>query len=114
MIKMYGIKNCSTVKKARDWLEDQGLAFEFIDFKKTPPSIELLESWIDTAGIDKVINKRGTTWRKLSEAEQTSVLQDRQLTLVSDSPSTIKRPVLQTDTGLFFGFKAEEYQKIFS
>lgn len=109
-IIMYGIKSCDTVKKARVWLDSNGIEFEFVDFKTSPPNETLLSDWVAEAGIEKVVNKRGTTWRKLSAEQQQDVLERGLFHSLQENPSTIKRPVLQTDSGLYFGFKPEEYE----
>ena len=114
MTTMYDIKNCSTVKKAQVWLESNGIDYTFVDFKKTPPEASLVKQWIDSAGVETVINKRGTTWKKLTEEEQSSILDLSNLELVTNNPSTVKRPVLETNGDIHFGFKEDEYNAIFS
>lgn len=107
---MYGIKACDTVKKAREWLDTKGIEYDFVDFKKTPPTETLLKWWINEAGLETVINKRGTTWRKLTAEQQQSILEEGLLVPLIDYPSTIKRPVLETRNGVYFGFKPEFYE----
>ena len=72
MIKLYGIPNCDTVKKARSWLAENGIEFEFVDFKKNSPTADLIDGWLNQADLEILLNKRGTTWRKLDKDAQES------------------------------------------
>jgi Spx/MgsR family transcriptional regulator len=110
-VTMYGIKACDTVKKARVWLDTKGIDYEFIDFKKTPPDEALLNKWIHAAGLETVVNKRGTTWRKLTTDQQQNIFSAGLLAPLMENPSTIKRPVLETENGIYFGFKPDLYEK---
>lgn len=107
-MKVYGIPNCGSVKKARVLLEEQSAGYEFIDFKKSPPSTELIQSWVDKAGIEVVLNKRGTTWRKLDDAQKTETDGAKLVTLMSEQPSLIKRPIIETGKDLLVGFDADK------
>ena len=107
MTVIYGIANCDTVKKARAWLAANGLAYEFVDFKKQPPSVGLIESWLTQIPLDALLNKRGTTWRKLTPHPQEAVK------LMAEQPSIIKRPVLDKDGGFHVGFSEESYRTLF-
>ena len=100
MTNVYGIANCDTVKKARFWLAGQGLAYTFHDFKKQGVPADKLPVWASAVGWDKLINRHGTTWRKLDAASQasTETPQGAQ-TLALDHPSIIKRPVVQWPNG---------------
>lgn len=114
MITLYGIANCATVKKARTWLEQNDIAFEFIDFKKQKPNIEELQTWCDALSLAVLLNKRGTTWRKLTEQEQQNAQNPAEaLRLMSENPSLIKRPVLIYQNQIFCGFSDEKYAEIF-
>lgn len=111
MIQVYGIPNCDTVKKARAWLAEQGFAHEFHDFKKTGVSADQLRTWAAALGWDKLLNRQGTTWRKLTTAQQASAADPAgALALLQAQPSLIKRPVVAWPSGqLSLGFKAEDW-----
>lgn len=108
-IHLYGIPNCDTVKKARTWLVGQGLAYTFHDFKKEGADPDRLAQWIDAAGLDTVLNRRGTTFRALSDADKADIDSAKAVRLMADSPSLIKRPVVEHPGGLLVGFKADEW-----
>ncbi|CAC9449070.1 FIG138056: a glutathione-dependent thiol reductase [bacterium endosymbiont of Bathymodiolus sp. 5 South] len=105
---MYGIKNCDTIKKARQFLEAQGVDFEFIDFRQTPIDRQTLQSFIDGVGWDKLINKRSTTYRNLSDGEKQNITSE----LTLKNPTLIKRPVLVTKQGVSVGFDKAFYQRL--
>jgi Spx/MgsR family transcriptional regulator len=112
-MKVYGIVNCSTVKTARAWLDRHKTAYEFVDFKKTPPSEALLERWCKTFGWETVLNRRGTTWRMLSLAQQTKVKdQKTAIALMLEKPTVIKRPVVDDGRPRAIGFDETEYAKL--
>ncbi|WP_174875861.1 ArsC family reductase [Vogesella oryzae] len=114
MITLYGIPNCDTVKKARQWLTAQQLDFTFHDFKKQGVDAALLGHWIGEIGLDKLINRAGTTWRALSDAEKAQAANvDGAIALLQAKPSIIKRPVLDNAGKLSVGFKAEQWQEAF-
>ena len=106
MIDIYGIPNCDTVKKARKWLESEGVEFTFHDFKKEGVTPSQLDEWIAQAGLDVVLNKRGTTWRKLPDDVKADLDHDKALQLMTENPSMIKRPILvRQDGSVHIGFK---------
>lgn len=109
MIHLYGIPNCDTVKKARAWLDGQGIAYTFHDYKKEGADPARLAQWIDTAGLDTVLNRRGTTFRALPEADKADIDAAKAVRLMAASPSLIKRPVVEHPGGLLVGFKADEW-----
>lgn len=110
-MKVYGIKNCDTVKKARAWLDDHGIEYEFVDFKKTPPSAEEIVRWCDALGVEKVLNRRGTTWKKFSESEQARAdTFHGTIALLVAHPSAIKRPVVEIGSDYLVGFDEGAYQ----
>lgn len=109
MIKIFGIKNCDTMKKAFAWLEANGVAYEFIDYKKAGIAAARLPDWNQRAGWQKLLNTRGLMWKKLSEAERADVDEAKALQLMAQYPSLIKRPVLDTGTALLVGFSPETY-----
>jgi len=113
-ITVYGIPNCDTVKKARQWLTEQGLAFDFHDFKKQGVPEAGLDAWLPALGWDKLVNRQGTTWRKLDAALQAGVQDDASArALMLQQPSVIKRPVVdwgpQAQPRFTVGFKAETW-----
>ena len=110
-MKVYGIVNCNTVKAARQWLGARELACEFVDFKKTPPTRELLERWCKTFGWETVLNRRGTTWRTLPPAMQAKVKDEKSaIALMLDKPSVIKRPIVEEGKTMLIGFEEETYR----
>lgn len=113
MTKIYGIKNCDTMKKAFTWLDEKGADYEFIDFKKTQPDEKILLQAIKEHGWETVINKRGTTWRKLPDDIQNNMDETKAVTLAQDNPSIIKRPLLVHNGQTHIGFKPEQYESIF-
>ncbi len=114
MVKVYGIPNCDTVKKARKWLDAQGVDYEFIDFKKSPPTEALLKTWLKHWPWDELINKRGTTWRKLSDDIKDAMNPSLAISTMMEQPSIIKRPVLIDGKQHLLGFKEADYQAFFS
>ncbi len=110
MIKLYGIANCDTMKKARKWLEKNNLEYEFHDYKKSGVPEKNLEQWVKEAGWEVVLNKRGTTWRKLDETIKSNINKNSAIAVMMENPSAIKRPVLESDNILLIGFKEDEYQ----
>ena len=112
-VTIYGIKNCDTMKKARSWLEDHDVDYQFHDYKAVGIDRAHLEAWIDEAGLDTVLNRAGTTFRKLPDANRESLTPDKAIALMLDQPSMIKRPVLETKGKLLVGFKPEIYAGAF-
>ncbi len=114
MLKIYGIKNCNSMKKAFDALQAKGLSYEFHDYKKQGIDADTLKIWLKEIGQDTVLNKKGTTWKKLSEDEQTRALssEDHLIEALIAQPSLIKRPVLQTSKGFLVGFDETAYQNL--
>jgi Spx/MgsR family transcriptional regulator len=110
---IYGIKNCDTMKKARTWLEGHGVAYDFHDYKAVGIDRAHLERWIDEAGWETVLNRAGTTFRKLPDAAREGLNREKAIALMLDQPSMIKRPVLEADDKLLIGFKPEIYERTF-
>jgi arsenate reductase len=109
-IALYGIPNCDTVKKARTWLEGQGIAYDFHDYKKEGADAGKVAGWVDAKGMDVVLNKRGTTFRKLTDAEKAQADDAAgAVDLLVANPSMIKRPVVEHGGGLLVGFNADEW-----
>lgn len=112
MIQLYGINQCSTVKKAKLCLDNQGIAYEFIDYKKTPPTAALIKSWLTLWDYDQLINRRGTTWRKLPESVKESLNEAQAIKLMLEQPSIIKRPILIAGKTALLGFDEASYQQL--
>ncbi|ARN74975.1 ArsC family reductase [Oceanicoccus sagamiensis] len=113
MTTLYGIKNCDTVKKARQWLDDHNADYQFHDFRATPITQAQVEAWIGQLGWDTVVNKRSTSWKQLSEAQRNSMDQDTAIAAILDNPTLVKRPLLDIDGSFTVGFKASIYQDLF-
>ena len=109
MIKLYGIKNCDTMKKAMNWLSENGVAYEFIDYKKAGVAADKLPDWAARAGWEKLLNTRGLMWKKLSDEERAAVDGEKALKLMAQYPALIKRPVLDAGSKLLVGFAPETY-----
>jgi Spx/MgsR family transcriptional regulator len=111
-MKVYGITNCNTVKKAIDWLKANKVPYEFHDFKKLGVSAEKLQEWEAKAGYEKIMNKQGTTYKQLDpEVKESIKTKEDALALLKEKTSLIKRPVIEKDGFLFFGFDEEVYTK---
>jgi len=113
-IILHGIPNCDTVKKARVWLDQHGVAFAFHDYKKAGIDRPRLEAWVARHGWETVLNRAGTTFKKLSEAERADLDGDRAIALMLAQPSMIKRPVLDLGDRTLVGFKPEIYAAAFA
>ncbi|MFW2176366.1 MULTISPECIES: Spx/MgsR family RNA polymerase-binding regulatory protein [unclassified Moraxella] len=114
-IKIYGIKNCSTMKKAFDKLTALGLDYEFFDYKKQAIDHATLSDWVETVGIDKIMNSKGTTFRNLTDEQKTQAKADTDfaITLMTEKPSIIKRPVVVTQTGdIIVGFDEQAFEQL--
>jgi len=109
ILSCYGIKNCDTMKKAMNWLTENGFAYEFIDYKKAGVAEANLPDWSARAGWEKLLNTRGLMWKKLTDEERSAVDQSKALRLMAQYPSLIKRPVLDTGSKLLVGFSPETY-----
>jgi len=109
-ITLYGIPNCDTVKKARTWLADNGHDFTFHDFKKQGLSRELVEGWLKDLDWETLVNRKGMTWRNLSDERKASITDnDSAIALMLENPSVIKRPVLVGQGPVSVGFSADQY-----
>ncbi|WEJ61580.1 arsenate reductase [Thiomicrorhabdus lithotrophica] len=111
-MKMYGIPNCDTVRKARKFLEANGTEYDFHDFKKQGLSIETIQTWLSSQPIDVIVNKRSTSWKQLTDEQKQHLMDQTDLSPLTEMPTLIKRPVLETNSVLLFGFKADEYQAL--
>lgn len=108
-MKLYGIKNCDTVKKARKWLDENGVDYQFHDFKKDGLDDALLSCWEKALGWEALINRRGTTWRKLSEEVRDTMSAQTAHAIMLENPSIIKRPVVERGDDVRVGFSADEW-----
>jgi arsenate reductase (glutaredoxin) len=114
-IMLYGIPNCDTVKKARNWLDRHDIAYAFHDFKKSGISRDLIDGWLGSLDWEVLINRKGTTWRGLSDQGKASVIDAKSAAeLMLAAPSIVKRPVLAFDDGIHVGFSDELYQRLFN
>jgi arsenate reductase len=114
MITLYGIPNCDTVKKARTWLADQQQDFNFHDFKKQGLTAEQVKHWLKSVDWEVLVNKKGTTWRALSDERKAQIVDaNSAIALMLENPSVIKRPVLQRTDGSHVGFSDAQYRQIF-
>lgn len=109
MATIYGIKNCDTMKKARDWLDAHGVAYDFHDYKAAGIDRPHLEAWSRAVGWQTLLNRAGTTFRKLPEADRSDIDEAKAIALMLAQPSMIKRPVLDLGDRLLVGFKPESY-----
>ena len=112
-VVIHGIPACDTMKKARRWLDDHGVAYTFHDYKKVGIDAETLQAWCDKVGWETLINRRGTTWRKLPEAEREGLDEKAAIALMQSNTSLIKRPVLVQDSGeILVGFDEKVYSTL--
>jgi Spx/MgsR family transcriptional regulator len=112
-VTIYGIKSCDTMKKAFTWLDQHGVAYDFHDYKKSGVTTAQLTKWCGAAGWEMVLNRAGTTFRKLPEAGRQNLTQDKAIALMIGNPSMIKRPILEAGATLEIGFKPERYAAVF-
>ncbi|WP_041523105.1 ArsC family reductase [Gilvimarinus agarilyticus] len=112
---LYGIKNCDTVKKARKWLDNNGISYQFHDFRGDGLSAAKVNEWIAEPGLEAIINKRSATWKTLSEQDKLNLFDVSSApALIIANPTIIKRPVLEASGTTHVGFNAEQYSAIFS
>ncbi|BCN93448.1 arsenate reductase [Thiomicrorhabdus immobilis] len=111
-MKMYGIPNCDTVRKAQKFLDNEKISYQFHDFKKQGLSLATIQNWLESQPIEVLVNKRSTSWKLLTEEQKEKLMSKEDLTVLTEMPTLIKRPVLETNSGILVGFKAEEYQKL--
>lgn len=111
---MYGIPNCDTIKRARQWLNERGVSYTFHDYKKQGADAGQVARWVAAAGLDKVLNKAGTTFRKLAEDDKADLTTAKAVALMVAQPSLIKRPIVEHPGGLLVGFKQAEWEAALS
>ncbi len=112
MTTIYGITNCDTMKRAFAWLKDNGIDYEFHDYKKVGVNAAMLKSWTSQVDWEKLLNTRGTTWRKLSEEQRADIGEKKAQQLMQQQPSLIKRPVLVHGSKILVGFDAKAYHEL--
>jgi arsenate reductase len=110
--RLYGIKNCDTMKKAWTWLDDHGVAYDFHDYKKAGIDRATLEGWVRQLGWETLLNRSGTTFKKLPDADKQGLTEAKAVELMLAQPSMIKRPVLHANGQLYVGFKPETYAEL--
>ena len=108
-VTLYGIPNCDTVRKARSWLDARGVAYAFHDYKKSGADPAKLAEWCPVAGWEKVLNRAGTTFRKLPDADKLGLDEAKAVALMAANPSCIKRPIVEHPGGLLVGFSSDEW-----
>jgi len=111
-ITLYGIPNCDTIKKARNWLQEHNIEYKFHNYKSDGVPEKKLNNWVRQAGWETLLNRRGTTWRKLDEAAKENVNEKKAVQLMLHHPSIIKRPVLEIGSKITVGFSENDYKKI--
>jgi arsenate reductase len=112
MIKIYGIPNCDTMKKARRWLEANGIEYDFHDYKKLGVPEKNLKNWVKQTGWETILNKRGTTWRKLDDDLKDNIDEAAAIQVMLNNPSIIKRPILESGKLLLIGFDEDQYKRL--
>ena len=113
MLRLFGIRNCDTVRKARRWLDGQGVEYSFHDVRSDGLSRTQLESWVKTLGWENLLNRRGTTWRKLPQAVRDNINKRAAVKLMLEQPAMIKRPVLDLGNSMHLGFSEETWTRLF-
>lgn len=113
-ITMYGIPNCDTIKKAKKWLEAEGVEYQFHDYRKQGIDATLVDRFCRQLGWENVLNKRGTTYRQLSAEQKETLNEANAIALLVEQPAMIKRPILVVGDDYYIGFKADQYATIFS
>lgn len=113
MTTLYGISNCDTVRKARKWLNEREIDYTFHDFRKDGLNPVQLRQWANELGWETLVNRRGTTWRKLPEETRDNMDETLALAVMEDQPAIIKRPVLEIGERLVVGFSPDHYQQLF-
>ena len=112
MLTLYGIANCDTIKKARRWLDEHGREYRFHDYRRDGLSETQLRAWVAELGWETLLNRRGTTWRKVPAAVQEAIDQESAIRLMLEQPSIIRRPLLDTGASRLLGFSESSYESI--
>ncbi|MFT5134224.1 MAG: arsenate reductase [Gammaproteobacteria bacterium] len=111
---LYGIKNCDTIKKAKKWLDGNGVDYQFHDFRSEGIDRKLIDSWLKQVEWETLLNTRGTTWRNLPNDLKEDISKTKAIKIMLENPTIIKRPVLSVKNKIYVGFKDEEYKSLFS
>ena len=112
MLDVYGIKNCNTVKKTLDWLNEHSIQYTFHDYKKEPAQDSKLIAWQQLVSWESLVNKKGTTWKKLSPEQQAAVVDEQSARAVLlQNNSMIKRPIIELENEIILGFDEEKYEQ---
>jgi len=111
VVRIYGIRNCDSMKKAFVWLAEHAVVCDFVDYRQVAPTAAQLADWNLRVGWKALLNTRGTTWRRLGEEDRADVDEARALTLMARHPSLIRRPVIDTGTALLVGFDPDRYAR---
>jgi len=114
MNKLFGISNCDTVRKAKKWLEANHVDFEYIDFRKNDFSEDHIQNWLQKVSFEDIVNQRSQAWKGLTDDQKRDLIAHKQIALLLETPTLIKRPVLHTSETLLFGFKEAQYQTQFA
>ena len=114
MLTMYGIPNCDTCRKARKWLEQESIPYEFHDLRVDGLTIEMLTRWTERTDWQALLNTRSQTWRKVPQADREAITMGSALSLMLTQPTLIKRPVLESQTVIAIGFTPAQYEELFS
>ncbi|WP_321276386.1 ArsC family reductase [Thiomicrorhabdus indica] len=111
-MKMYGISNCDTIKKAKKYLDANSIDYAFHDYKKSGIDTVTLEQWLKSVSLETLINKRSTTWRQLTDEQKHHLIENQNLAILVENPTLIKRPVLIHQQHILVGFKEADYQAL--
>ena len=112
MITLYGISNCDKCRKAKKWFNENRIIFDFFDFRKNELTHAKIETWIDRIGLDNLINRRGTTWRNLSDELRDQITQPKNVDVLHQFPTVMKRPIIEIDNHFLVGFDASVIKQI--
>ena len=112
MTTLYGISNCDTCRKAKNWFNENRITFDFFDFRKNELTQTKIETWIDSIGLDKLINRRGTTWRNLPDELRDQIHGPENVDVLNQFPTLIKRPIIEIDDHFLVGFDASVIKQI--
>jgi len=112
MTTLYGISNCDTCRKAKNWFNENRITFDFFDFRKNELTQTKIETWIDSIGLDKLINRRGTTWRNLPDELRDQIHGPENVDVLNQFPTLMKRPIIEIDDHFLVGFDASVVKQI--